>query len=118
MTKFGRNMKVTIARSQCDAFTATMADVLGSTWVDATPQMRIFTMPDGFSLGAQLVGEDEALSDESMFLAPWLEFLVENIEEKTTALLQAGCTTFEYVDTTHTYFRAPGGLVFRLAAID
>ena len=118
MVKFGRNMKVTLGTSQREAFTTMMTEAFGSTWVDATPEMRIFTMPDGFSLGAQTVADSDALDADAMFIAPWVEFLVEDIAATTETLERIGATSFEYVDQTHTYFRAPGGLVFRLATID
>ena len=117
-TKFGRNMKITLGRSHRDAFTSMMTE-LGSKWVDAdTVEMRIFTMPDGFSLGAQLLDDADALDMEATFIGPWLEFLVDDVERMTASLRGVGCTTFEYTDRTHPYFRAPGGLVFRLASLE
>lgn len=118
MTKFGRNMKVTLGESERDAFTQMMTEVFGSSAADPMPTMRIFTMPDGFSLGAEFVADGQALDADQCFIAPWLEFLVADVQATTKRLLEVGATTFDYVDTTHTYFRAPGGLVFRLATLD
>lgn len=118
MTKFGRNMKVTLKESLREPFTKMMVEVFGCEAADPMPSMRIFTLPDGFSLGIELVSEDSALDQDAFFVAPWLEFLVDDIEGTTQALLQRGATTFDYFDKAHTYFRAPGGLVFRLAAVD
>ncbi len=117
-TQFGRNMKITLGESQREPFTRMMTEVFASTSADPMPAVRIFAMPCGFSLAAQFVSDEAALDRDAYFIAPWLEFLVPDVAAATEKLLAVGATTFEYVDTSHTYFRAPGGLVFRLAAVD
>jgi hypothetical protein len=113
---FGRNMKVTLGASQRAPWTAMMTDAFGATFADPMDAMRIFTLTDGFSLGAQFVEDAVALTPEQSFLAPWLEFRVPNLDATAAVLAKLGVESFEYVDATHTYYRAPGGLVFRLAS--
>ncbi len=113
---FGRNMKVTLGASRRAAWTAMMTEAFGASFADPMPSMRIFTLTDGFSLGAQFIEDGGALTVEQSFLAPWLEFRVPDLEATSAVLAKLGVESFEYVDATHTYYRAPGGLVFRLAS--
>ena len=116
MSTIGKNMKVEIARTRRDAFRVFYRDVIGGSMMTPRDDLDVYTFDDGFSLGAYVVPDDEALTDAQWMRAPWLELRVDDVEAALAALERMGHRPFDYHDRAHRYVQGPGGPVFRLAA--
>jgi hypothetical protein len=55
-----------------------------------------------------------ALDDEHAFRGAWIEFRTNNLPGLQQKLRDAGIREFQHPGSTHVYFSAPGGQVFRL----
>lgn len=115
MTILGRNVKITLARGRRDSFRAVMT-ALGCDSLNPNEDMDLYRFADGSMLGAQVVGDADALAESVLEKAPWLELVVGDVAGAATKLDELGVSRVDYHDRTHAYFRAPGGVVFRLAA--
>ncbi len=116
MANFGRNMKVTARKEVRDKLHALMTEGLGCQSKPATEQMQLYLLEDGFNIGIYYTEASDALADEEGLKAPWLEFLVDDVDGSVDRLIKLGARRIDYVDKSHVYLHAPGGLVFRLAA--
>ena len=56
----------------------------------------------------------DTLADEHAFRGAWIEFRTTDLSGHQAALRRAGIREFRHVGSSHTYFSAPGGQVFRL----
>lgn len=56
----------------------------------------------------------DLLDDEHAFRGAWIEFRTTDVELYQQKLRNAGIPEFRHKGSTHTYFSAPGGQVFRL----
>lgn len=113
MTTFGKNMKLTVARARRLALHAVLTDGLGCQSHEPSPDLVLYRLDDGFNLGVYFV--DEALDEEALRLAPWLELCVRDAETTAARLVRLGATLVEYADREHVYLMLPGGPVFRLS---
>lgn len=77
----------------------------------------VFVLGDGAHVGFFFVPASEALDGEQLGRSVWLEFRVGDVAAAREALDRLSIERVDYFDTTHSYHRAPGGLVFRLAAL-
>ena len=59
-----------------------------------------------------------SIDDRRAFRGAWIEFRTPDIEAVQAALRQAGVPEFRHPGSSHTYFAAPGGQVFRVLDID
>lgn len=115
-TTFGRNMKLIIDAAQRANVRALFTEALGGKHKSPREELDLFELGDGFSIGVFYVAPDKALTAEQYARAPWLEFLVAEPDAAAAALRARGVEVVTYApDTTHAYFRVPGGPVFRLA---
>lgn len=113
-TAMGTNVKVIVGEAARPRVRA-MFEALGVTQRQELPEgIDIFVLDDGGNV-AFFYGD--ALGEEDLSRAVWLELRVDALEEAEKALDALSIPRVEYVDKTHSYFRAPGGLVFRLAAL-
>ena len=101
-----------------DAFTSLFRDVLGCEVAELD-----FGMPQPILLVS--FGDGSAFSVEFTELAPepdgeealrgaWLEFRTTDVEGYQQKLRDAGIVEFRHPGSSHAYFIAPGGQVFRL----
>lgn len=110
----GRNLKITVGRSNRPALTRLFAEVLGCGSVRPSQDIEIFRLGDGFSVGLFYVDDALALTEAQQRLAAWLEFTVSDVQGAVLALDAASVARVPYSDTAHTYFQMPGGPVFRV----
>ena len=67
-----------------------------------------------FSDLAPMVSPTEPIDDRHAFRGAWLEFRTPDVDAVHTALRQAGVPEFRHPGSSHVYFAAPGGQVFRV----
>jgi len=115
MTTLGRNVKLTIPRARRATFRAAMT-ALGCDVLGPQGAMDLYRFEDGSMLGAEIVDDGDALPEVALEKAPWLEIVVADVSATSARLDGLGLAHVDYRDKTHAYFRAPGGVVFRLAA--
>lgn len=115
MSQFGRNLKITIDAARRDEVRSFFEEGLGCTRRSPDASLDLFAFEDGCTAGAFYVPASEALSHEAYARAPWLEFLVDDVDATTAKLTALGAERVAFHDTTHPYLRVPGGPVFRLA---
>jgi catechol 2,3-dioxygenase-like lactoylglutathione lyase family enzyme len=108
-------MKLTIDRAHRDRTRALFTEILGCATVSPMPDLEVYKLDDGFGIGVYFVDAADALPPDEQLKSAWLEFLVDNVDAAVRALDALGLERHTYVDTAHTYFRAPGGYVFRVA---
>ena len=61
------------------------------------------------------VGE---VADAGAFRGAWIEFRTNDLERTLTALRNAGVPEFRHPGSSHAYFSAPGGQVFRVLDVE
>ncbi len=118
MNKIGNNVRITVARGHRPALARMFTEALGCSVIQppGATDMEVFLF-EGGGIGAYYVDDDRALTPAQARDGAWLEFLVADPEEARVALAAQGIEPFEYHDREHLYFAAPGGQVFRLAAL-
>jgi hypothetical protein len=103
-----------------EAFTALFKDVLGCDVLErdfGLPYPILFVpFPDGSGFSVEF-REKAQLTDDPSY-STWVEFRTPNIEEAHRKLRDAGIREFRHPGSSHVYFSAPGGQVFRLLDID
>lgn len=82
-----------------------------------SPSVELFEFDNGFIFGVFFVEGRECLSEDEQLKGTWLELKAEDPEELKERLLAFGVKEIDYQDKTHFYFQAPGGQVFRVAAL-
>ena len=115
MTHFGRNVKLSIDTARRDAVRRFYEQGFGCTRKSPRDDLDQFFFAEGASVGVFYVDAAKALPDDAWTVAPWLEYLVDDVAATERALLDAGATSVDFADRTHPYLRGPGGPVFRLA---
>jgi len=115
MIHIGKNMKLTALESDRARVRAFYGDLLGGARKDVLPDMDVFVLPDGMSIGVAFTAAGGALEGEDAKKSAWLELVVDDVDRVVRALGELAVKPFDYVDKTHVYFHAPGGQVFRLA---
>jgi hypothetical protein len=105
-------------------FTALFRDVLGCRAVErdfGLPHpILLVSFPDGsafsveFSELAPADPGEARVDDASAFRGAWIEFRTTDIAAYQQRLRAAGIPEFRHPGSTHSYFSAPGGQVFRL----
>lgn len=89
-------------------------EVLEAAASSPVPNIDSFTLSPGSSIG---VVYGAALAEADQAKAPWLEFLVADVDASVRKLGALGVQPLEYTDKAHLYFRVPGGPIFRLAPL-
>ena len=117
MTRFGTNMKITVAESERARVRALWEGALGCALSTPTPQLDVYRLDDGFRLGVFFTDVAGALPVGDQPKAPWLEILVDDPDRAAAAIDEIGLTPVAYDDPDHRYWLAPGGPVFRLARV-
>jgi hypothetical protein len=124
----GARVHLFVRPGERDAFVALFRDVLGCTVreLDFGLEHPILFVPfpdgSGFSVEfSELAPGDVAdggIDDESAFRGAWIEFRTAELERLQEALRAAGIPEFRHPGSSHAYFSAPGGQVFRLIDVD
>ena len=123
LTALGARLHLFVQPAAREAFTALFRDILGCNVVE-----RDFGLPypivlvsfeDGSAFSVeftelapeQLAGE---LDDEHAFRGAWIEFRTQDVDGVHAALRAAGIPQFRHPGSSHVYFAAPNGQVFRV----
>ena len=116
-TAMGTNVKIIVNESARPRVRA-MFEVLGVRDHESPVESAdVYVLGDGAHVGFFFVEASEALDEKELARSVWLEFRVEDVTAARDALDRLSIERVDYADPTHTYHRAPGGLVFRLAAL-
>jgi hypothetical protein len=119
MTAIGNHLKMQLPRELRERAKAFYGDVLGCPSLDSPlPELDLYAFDGGFVLGIFFGAADEALTADDHLRGTWLELKVADPEAVKRRLLAFGVSEVDYVDRSRFYFQAPGGQVFRLAALD
>jgi catechol 2,3-dioxygenase-like lactoylglutathione lyase family enzyme len=110
------------------AFTALFRDVLGCRVVERDFGLQypivLVSFGDGSSFSVEFTDlasnewATDTIADEQAFRGAWLEFRAADVERVHAALRAAGVAEFRHPGSSHAYFTAPGGQVFRVIALD
>ena len=111
---FGNHTAVFAARSEQDRIHKFYCDVLGCKVRVKTDEVDRFQLDD---LHFCFVYQSTALDENDFLKAIHLELKTDNTEETKQKILAFGVKKLDVPDP-HLYFQAPGGQVFRLAAIN
>jgi hypothetical protein len=115
-TAMGLNLKLTISHEHRARWRA-LFDALGIEVRSPAPDIEAGILSDGASVGLFFVDPSDALPEELASRAPWLELRVADVAASRRALEEIALPRVDYHDHAHPYFRAPGGVVFRLAGL-
>lgn len=115
MSSIGKNMKWTMSSTLRDRLRTFFEEGLQAKRVKEDVALDAFAFAAGSSIGIEYVEGGKALSAEQLTIAPWIEFLTPKVGEAVERMEKLGLERLEYHDTAHAYFKAPGGIVFRLA---
>jgi hypothetical protein len=124
VTALGARVHLFVRPEARARFTALFRDVLGCDAVEldfglAHPVLLV-SFGDGsrFSVEFSDLGpKDEVestLDDQTAFRGAWIEFRTTDVPGYQRRLREAGIREFRHPGSTHVYFSAPGGQVFRL----
>jgi len=61
---------------------------------------------------------EAVVDDENAFHGAWIEFRTEDVAAVQRQLREVGIPEFRHVGSSHSYFSAPGGQVFRILDIN
>ena len=108
-------MKWTAGKTHRPVLNRLFREVLGAAGTTPRPEIDSFVFDGGFTIGVFFVEDKAALAEADQPKASWLEFLVEDPAAVGRQLDTLGIERIDYADKDHSYHRAPGGPVFRLA---
>lgn len=125
LARLGARVHLFVQPEAHDAFAALFRDVLGCDVVEHDFGMAHPVLLVGFGDGSAFSVEftdrapdlspaDEAVDDEHAFRGAWIEFRTNGVERTLAALRAAGLPEFRHPGSSHAYFSAPGGQVFRV----
>lgn len=106
-----------------EAFVALFRDVLGCAVNELDFGLEhpilFIPLPDGSGFSVEFselapVVPGGPIDDERAFRGAWIEFRTADLERMQSALRAAGVPEFRHPGSSHVYFSAPGGQVFRL----
>jgi hypothetical protein len=124
VTALGARVHLFVRPEARDGFTALFRDVLGCDVVEldfglAHPVLLV-SFGDGSRFSVEfsdLAPQDQAgtvVDDNTAFRGAWIEFRTTDVPGHQQRLREAGIGEFRHPGSTHVYFSAPGGQVFRL----
>jgi hypothetical protein len=110
------------------AFTSLFRDTLGCEIAERDFGLQhpvlLVSFRDGSRFSAEFTDlapespHGDAVSDDQSFRGAWLEFRTTDLAGDQQKLRSAGVPEFRHGGSTHAYFVAPGGQVFRLVDVD
>jgi hypothetical protein len=124
ITGLGARVHLFVRPEAREPFTALFRDVLGCKTVErdfGLPYpILLVSFPDGsafsveFSeLAPEAIAAD-SIDDASALRGAWIEFRTTDLAGYQQRLREAGIPEFRHPGSSHAYFSAPGGQVFRL----
>jgi hypothetical protein len=119
MVEIGNHLKMNVPRD----LRARTRDFYGSllgckSMASPSPDLDLYEFDGGFVLGLFFVVTSNCLSEAEYLKGAWMELKVDDPATWTERLIAFGVKPVEYPDATRFFFEAPGGQVFRLAALD
>jgi hypothetical protein len=127
MVALGARVHLFVQPRDRDAFVALFRDVLGCTVreLDFGLQLPILfiPLPDGSGFSVEFsdlapADVEGPIDDERAFRGAWIEFRTAELNGLQAKLRAAGIREFRHPGSSHVYFSAPGGQVFRLIDVD
>jgi len=124
LTALGARVHIFVRPDARERFTALFRDVLLCNVIERefglSHPIVLVPFPDGSAFSVEfteLAPEDPAgttINDEQAFHGAWIEFRTDDVDGHLKKLREAGIREFRHPGSTHVYFSAPGGQVFRL----
>ena len=115
MATYGKNMKWTVGVDHRDQMRKAMEVGLGVSRKPGDGKVDIYPFPNDSWVAIEFVNASDALTPDQLRRAPWLEFLVDDVDATVKRLSDTPAKRIDYTDKTHAYFQLPGGPVFRIA---
>lgn len=112
-TKSGQNQKWIVRPGHRDAMRALFLKGFDAALSTPMEGLDLFKLSDGLSVG--VFYEEDALDEALARKGAWLEFAVDDAAACAELLEKLGVARVAFSDTSHAYFQAPGGPVFRIA---
>ncbi|MFK7987625.1 MAG: hypothetical protein AB8I08_16515 [Sandaracinaceae bacterium] len=116
-TAMGMNVKVSAPkRTQGDV--RAMFAALGVTEVrNHGDSFDVFVLSDGGNIGYAFEPAEDVLTEAQFERSVWLEVRVDDVAGACAALDALAVPRVTNAKTDHDYFRAPGGMIFRVAGL-
>ena len=123
LTALGARLHLFVQPASRTAFTELFRDVLGCS-VDERDfglsyPIVLVTLEDGSAFSVEFTElapelAADGLDDERAFRGAWIEFRTRDLDGVQAALRAAGIPEFRHPGSSHVYFAAPNGQVFRV----
>lgn len=114
----GPNVRITVSNEQRNEVARFFGDILRVRETKhPMPDLAVHVLDDGANVGVFFVDPAGALDEASAFKAPWIELKVASVPDACARLEAGGYAKVDYADRAHSYYRMPGGFVFRLAPL-
>jgi hypothetical protein len=114
----GNHSKLTLPFEQRARVREFYSGICGCRVLDSpNANLDLYEFHGGFVVGAYFVEAAAALSEGDYMKAIWLELKTDDVAGCLAKLRAFGVEELPYADASHVYFKAPGGQVFRLAAL-
>ena len=119
MVHLGNHVKMTVAAALRARTRDFYAGLLGCRVLESPmADLDLYEFAEGVVVGLFFVDEAEAPSEADCLKGTWLEIKVDDPAHWKARLQSFGVQEVEFPDPTRFFFQAPGGQVFRLAAMD
>ena len=114
-SSIGNNQKWNMSKLQRTALRLFFETGLQARRAKEDAELDVFELDRGQMIGVQYLEPANALQPEQLALGPWLEFCVGDVSSGVARMEKLGLERVAYHDKAHVYFKAPGGIVFRLS---
>jgi hypothetical protein len=128
LTSLGARVHLFVRPEAREAFAALFRDVLQCPVVERDfglehPILLVaFDDESAFSVEftdlAPVAAAGDAIDDADAFRGAWIEFRTADVDAAHAALRAAGIPEFRHPGSSHAYFSAPGGQVFRILDVE
>lgn len=124
ITALGARVHLFVRPEYRTRFVSLFADVLGCDVQELDFGMdhpiMLVSFGDGSAFSVEFsdlapdAPDDSSIDDRSAFRGAWIEFRATDVPGLQRRLRDAGIPEFQHPGSTHSYFSAPGGQIFRL----
>jgi hypothetical protein len=128
LVELGARVHLFVKPRARDAFTELFREVLGCRTVELDFGLEhpilLVSFENGSAFSVEFTelapepSERADVDDEHAFRGAWIEFRTTDLDGQAARLRRAGIPEFRHPGSSHVYFSAPGGQVFRLLALD